>query len=55
MFDAAVSSGPVISPGMYLGWGGFTIQAGNLIVIVVMLVLFGLALVLPFPGGKGRK
>jgi len=44
-----------ISPGVYLGWGDFTIQAGNLIVIVVMLVLFGLALVLPFPGGKGRK
>jgi hypothetical protein len=44
-----------ISPGIYLGWGDFTIQAGNLLVIVVMLILFVLALVLPFPGGRGRK
>ena len=41
--------------GTYLGWDGFTIQLGNLMVIVVMLILFVLALVLPFPGGKRRK
>ena len=44
-----------ITPGSYLGWGDVTIQAGNLIVILVMLVLFCLALVLPFPGGRSRK
>jgi len=44
-----------VGAGTYLGWDGFTIQLGNLIVIVAMLVLFVLALVLPFPGGKGRK
>lgn len=44
-----------VGAGTYFGWDGFTIQSGNLIVIVVMLVLFILALVLPFPGGKGRK
>ncbi len=49
------SASSPISPGIYLGWGNVTIQLGNLIVIVVMLVLFALALVLPFPGGKGRK
>ena len=41
--------------GTYFGWDGFTIQSGNLIVIVVMIILFVLALVLPFPGGKRRK
>jgi len=38
---------------VYLGWGAFTIQLGNFIVIAAMVVLFVLALVLPFP--KGRK
>lgn len=50
---SAVSSS--ITPGTYFGWGDVTIQLGNLIVIVVMLVLFVLALVLPFPGGRERK
>lgn len=52
LLSAASSS---INPGIYLGWGDVTIQLGNLIVIVVMLVLFGLALALPFPGGRERK
>jgi len=40
---------------IYLGWGAFTIQLGNFIVIAVMLLLFVLALVLPFPAGRKRK
>ncbi len=40
--------------GIYLGWGPFTVQLGNLIVILVMIVLFVAALFLPFPGGKDR-
>lgn len=44
-----------VGAGTYFGWDGFTIQSGNLIVIVVMIILFVLALVLPFPGGKKRK
>ena len=44
-----------LSPGIYIGWGDFVIQIGNLVVIVLMFVLFGLALVLPFPRGKDRK
>ncbi|MEO6533719.1 MAG: hypothetical protein ABIO06_09120 [Pseudolysinimonas sp.] len=40
---------------IYLGWGAFTIQLGNFIVIVAMLVLFVLALVLPFPKGRKQK
>lgn len=44
-----------ITPGIYLGWGEVTIQLGNFLVIIIMLVLFALAIVLPFPGGKSRK
>jgi hypothetical protein len=42
-------------PGIYLGWGAFTIQLGNLIVIGVMLLLFVLALLLPFPKARRRR
>jgi hypothetical protein len=44
-----------ISGGTYFGWGTFQIQSGNLIVIIVMLVLFVLALVLPFTGNRKSK
>jgi hypothetical protein len=40
---------------VYLGWGVFTIQLGNFIVIAAMVVLFVLALVLPFPKGRKRS
>ncbi|MGO4103737.1 hypothetical protein AB4Y63_07280 [Leifsonia sp. YAF41] len=42
-------------PGLLLTWGPFAIQIGNLIVITVMIVLFVLALLLPFPNGRRRK
>ncbi|GHG55254.1 hypothetical protein GCM10012320_26950 [Sinomonas cellulolyticus] len=41
--------------GVYLGWGPFTVQLGNLIVILVMILLFAAALFLPFPGGRNRR
>ena len=41
--------------GIYLGWGPFTVQLGNLLVIVAMIVLFVVALFVPFPGGRKRK
>ncbi len=44
-----------VSPGIYLGWGPFVIQLGNLIVIAVMIALFVAALVLPFPKARRRK
>ena len=44
-----------LAPGTYLGWGSFVIQLGNLVVIGVMLVLFVLALVLPFPRARRRR
>ena len=45
----------MVAQGIFLGWGQFTIQLGNLIVIIAMVVLFVLALLLPFPGGRGRR
>jgi hypothetical protein len=50
----AVSSGPagLNQPGTYLHWSIFDISVANLIVIAVMVVLFGAALLLPFPRGE---
>ena len=39
-------------PGRYLHWSIFTVSVANLILIAVMVVIFGLALLLPFPGGR---
>ena len=37
-------------PGRYLRWSIFTVSVANLELIAVMVVIFGLALLLPFPG-----
>jgi hypothetical protein len=39
----------VDSPAAYLHWGFILISRPNLLVIAVMIVLFALALVVPFP------
>jgi hypothetical protein len=52
MLVAAADTSPA---GTFLTWGIFSIQLGNLLVIIAMLVLFALALVLPFPGGRRGK
>lgn len=39
----------------FLHWGVVQISLTNFIIIVLMVVLFVLALVLPFPGGKAVK
>jgi len=36
----------------FLHWGVVQISLTNFIIIVLMLVIFVLALILPFPGGK---
>src|SRR5215469_18356593 len=36
-------------PGTYLHWSSFEISVANLVVIAVMVVIFGAALLLPFP------
>ena len=41
------------SPGSYINWSIFTISVANLVLIAVMVVIFGAALLLPFPGRHG--
>lgn len=48
---AAVNLG---RPGHYLHWGVIQISLANVVVILLMLALFLLALLLPFPGEKGH-
>ncbi len=40
-------------PGHYLHWGFFQMSLANFIVIIVMIVVFALALLVPFPHKKG--
>lgn len=40
--------------GRYLHWGVVQISVANLVVIVLMVLVFAAALLLPFPKGKGR-
>ena len=39
------------SPGSFVHWSIFDISVANLVLIAVMVVIFGLALLLPFPRG----
>jgi hypothetical protein len=41
--------------GRYIDWGVLSISLTNLLVIVGMIVIFILALVIPFPRGDGRE
>ena len=38
------------APGSYLTWSIFTISVANLVLIAVMVAIFGIALLAPFPG-----
>jgi hypothetical protein len=40
------------SPGKYLHWSIFNVSVANLALIAVMVVIFGLALIVPFPGHR---
>ena len=42
-------------PGTYLHWSIFDVSVANLVLIAVMVVIFGLALVLPFPGRRNSE
>lgn len=57
MITGSVLASPVDldHPGRYLHWGVVQISVANLVVIAIMIVLFLLALVLPFPGTRRRK
>jgi hypothetical protein len=39
----------------YFEWGVVHISVANLIVIVLMIVVFALAVLLPFPGSRGSE
>jgi hypothetical protein len=43
------------NPGHYLNWSIFTISVANLVIIAVMIVIFGLALLIPFPKRKDQE
>src|ERR1700722_20614619 len=51
---AEAGAGPINldQPGTYLHWSIFYVSMANLVLIGVMVVIFGLALVLPFPKGR---
>jgi hypothetical protein len=40
-------------PGRYLHWSIFTFSEANLVLIAVMVVIFGAAMLVPFPGHSG--
>ncbi len=42
-------------PGHYVHWGVIQISYANALVIGIMLLMFGLALVLPFPKGRDPR
>ena len=42
-------------PAHYFGIGTFQVSVGNAVIIASMVLIFALAIVLPFPGGKGDK
>ncbi|MBO0893184.1 MAG: hypothetical protein J2O39_02310, partial [Acidimicrobiales bacterium] len=49
LFGSAVN---LNQPGRYVHWSIFTVSVANLIVIGVMVVIFGLALLVPFPSRR---
>ena len=40
------------APGGYLNWSIFTISEANLVLVAVMVAIFGIALLAPFPGRR---
>jgi hypothetical protein len=45
--------GIVLAAGTYVHWGVVSISLTNLLILVAMIVVFVLALVVPFPGARG--
>ena len=52
--STAVPAVDLNGPGHYLEWGVVQISVANAIVIVLMIVVFVAAILLPFPGGRKR-
>ena len=57
MFGSSVLLGAVVNlnnPGTYLHWSIFSVSESNLVLVAVMVVIFGAALLLPFPHGEEK-
>lgn len=50
-----ISAASLNGTGHYVHWGVIQISVANLVVIGIMVAIFVLALVLPFPRGGDRK
>jgi hypothetical protein len=55
--SAVLTAAPVNlnHPGHYVHWGVIQISVANLLVIALMIVIFVLALLLPFPGSRNHS
>ncbi len=42
-------------PGRYVHWGVIQISVANLVLILIMIAIFAVAILLPFPGTRRRK
>jgi hypothetical protein len=51
---AAFPTSAMAAAGHYLHWGVLSVSTTNLLIVIAMLVLFGLALVVPFPGRRTK-
>ena len=49
---AAFPTWATAAAGHYLHWGVISVSITNLLIVIAMVVLFGLALVVPFPGHR---
>jgi hypothetical protein len=47
--------GIAFAAGKYIHWGVVSISVTNFLVIVGMIVIFALALVVPFPGARSHQ
>jgi len=49
---ATFSTWAIAAAGHYFHWGVISVSITNLLIVITMLVMFGLALVVPFPGHR---
>jgi hypothetical protein len=52
---AAFPTSAMAAAGHYLHWGVLSVSTTNLLIVIAMLVLFGLALVVPFHGNRTKE
>ena len=55
LMDPTSVSAATVDSATYLTWGWLSISVPNLIVIVVMILLFVLAVLLPFPKDRDKS